>query len=360
MQALRRAEQLLLVELLLAAVSLERDRGRCATAPRSPAPGRSGQAITSASRARVIATWASISRRSALSSSPGSGSFSPISSSGIQPSSHGARLDRAAAQAEQVDVVELEPLDLLGLGDEDRAGDGTIGVVGAELAGVGDGGQVADEVAHRAARLAPRPVGGQLGEVREVDQPLRGLGARREELVAAQAHALDEPADEDVGAHLLERVRGGAVQPQERLDPVARLRRQLRALERRLERRNHVELAPAGDRRDLREIDRAQVDRRARQRPDDRGSVGGIGEHPQPGERVADLRALEEGGVAGEAKRHAALLEGGGDQAALPPARARDHADSLRRGPRRRRAGARPRARPPGPGRGRSRSARSG
>ena len=57
----------------------------------------------------------------------------------------------------------------------------------------------------------------------------------------------------------------------------------------------------------------------------------GVGEHPQPGERVADLGALEEGGVAGEAERHAALLERGGDQPALAPADAGDHADALGR-----------------------------
>ena len=237
--------------------------------------------------------------------------------------------DRAAAKAEQVDVVELEALDLLGLGDQHRARRRPVAIVAAELAGLGDRVQVADEVAHRAARLAPRPVGGKLGEAREVDEALGGLGAGGEEPVAAQPDALDQAADEDVGAHLLERVRGRAVQAQEGLDPVARLGRELRALERRLERRDHVELAPAGDRRHLREVDRAQVDRRPGERADDRGRVTGVGEHPQPGEHVAHLGTLEEGRVAGEPERDAALLERRGDQPALAPARAGDHADTL-------------------------------
>ena len=147
--------------------------------------------------------------------------------------------------------------------------------------------------------------------------------------MAPQADALDQAADEDVGAHLLERVRGRPMQAQEGLDPIARLGRKLRALERRLECRDHVELAPPGDRRHLGEVDRAQVDRRAGEGADDGRGVSRVGEHPQPGERVADLRPAEEGGIAGEAERHAALLERGGGEAALAPTRAGDDADLL-------------------------------
>ena len=78
-----------------------------------------------------------------------------------------------------------------------------------------------------------------------------------------------------------------------------------------------------------REVGGAQVDRRPGQRADDRGGVERVGEHPQPRERVADLRALEERGVAGHPERHAALLERRGDQPPLAPARADDHADPL-------------------------------
>ena len=100
--------------------------------------------------------------------------------------------------------------------------------------------------------------------------------------------------------------------------------------------------------------------RRPGERADDRRRVAGVGQHPQPGEHVADLGAAEEGRVAGVAERDAALLERRRGQPALAPARAGDHADPLRRGPRRRRAGARSRGRRPAPGRARSRSARSG
>ena len=64
-------------------------------------------------------------------------------------------------------------------------------------------------------------------------------------------------------------------------------------------------------------------------RPDDRRRIGGIGEHPQPGEDVAHLGTLEQGGVAGEAERHPALLERRGHQARLAPPGADDHADGL-------------------------------
>ena len=64
------------------------------------------------------------------------------------------RLDGAAAQAEQVDVLELEPLDLLRLGDQHGAGDRAIAVLAPELPGIGDRVEMAHEVARRTARLA--------------------------------------------------------------------------------------------------------------------------------------------------------------------------------------------------------------
>jgi hypothetical protein len=53
-------------------------------------------------------------------------------------------------------------------------------------AGLGDRAEVADEVAGRAVRLAPRPGGGQLGQPREAEQPLGDLGLGGEEALAAQ------------------------------------------------------------------------------------------------------------------------------------------------------------------------------
>ena len=237
--------------------------------------------------------------------------------------------DRAAIKAEQVDVLELEPLDLLGLGEHDLAGRRGGRIVGVELARVGDRGQVANEVPHRAAGLTARPRGRELREAREALQPLGGLRGGDEEPMATQPDALDQAPHEDVRPHLLQRRRRGVVELQERLDPVAGLGRQLGALEGRLERRDHVQLATPGDRGAARQIDRAKLDRRPGHRPHDRRRVGRIGEHPQPGEHVADLGPLEERGVAGEAERHPALLERRGHQARLAPAGADDHADGL-------------------------------
>ncbi len=188
-----------------------------------------------------------------------------------------------------------------------------------------------DEVANRAAGLAPGPRGGELGEAGEALEPLRGLGRRHEQPVAPQADALDEAANEDVGPHLLHGGGSRALELEEGLDPVARLRRQLGALEGGVERRDHVELAPPRDGGAASQVDRAQLDRRARERPDDRGRVRGVGQHPQPGEHVSNLGALEERRVAREPEGNRALLERGRHQARLPPARADDHADRLGR-----------------------------
>ena len=238
--------------------------------------------------------------------------------------------DRAAVEAEQVDVLELEPLDLLGLGQHDLAGRGGGRIVGVELAGVGDRGQVANEVPHRAAGLAARPRGRELREPREALQPLGGLRGGNEEPMATQPDAFDQPPHEDVRPDLLQRRRRRVVKLQERLDPVAGLRRQLGALQGGLERRDHVELATPGDRGAARQVDRAKLDRRPGNGPHDRRRVGRIRKHPQPGEHVADLRPLEQGGVAGEAERHPALLERRRHQARLAPAGTDDHADRLR------------------------------
>ena len=56
-----------------------------------------------------------------------------------------------------------------------------------------------------------------------------------------------------------------------------------------------------------------QLDRRARERADDRAGVAGIDQQTQPGEHVADLGAAEERGRAGQPVGHRALLERDGD-----------------------------------------------
>ena len=141
-------------------------------------------------------------------------------------------------------------------------------------------------------------------------------------------------------------------------DALARLGRQLRRLGRRHQRADHVELAPARDLHAARDVDRAQLDRRAGQGAHDGAGVAGIDEQPQPGEHVLDLGALEEGGRAGQAVGHRALLQGDGDRLALVAHRAHEHRRSRRAPPPSARAARSPPPRP-GPGRARWRSARS-
>ena len=100
--------------------------------------------------------------------------------------------------------------------------------------------------------------------------------------------------DEEVGPRRVERGGGRAVELEEAEDPLARLGRQLRRLGRGDERADHVELAPPRDLHAAREVDRAQLDRRAGERADDGARVGGVDEQPQPREHVLDLGALEE------------------------------------------------------------------
>ena len=166
-------------------------------------------------------------------------------------------------------MVELEPLDLLGLGDQHGARD--------------------RRGRRRRRRSSPASATASRWRTKSRTEP-RGSrrdqsaasSARRERLtsrsavsgLAANSRWRRRPTRSirrrtKTSARIsLERVRRGAVQAQEGLNPVARLGRQLRALERRLERRDHVELAPPGDRRDLRQVDRAQVDRRPGERAD--------------------------------------------------------------------------------------------
>ena len=97
------------------------------------------------------------------------------------------------------------------------------------------------------------------------------------------------------------------------------------------QRGDHVELAPARDLGAAGDVDRAQLDGRARERAHDRAGVAGVDEQPQPGEQVAHLGALEERRRARQPVRHGALLERDGDRLALVADRAHEHADVLGR-----------------------------
>ena len=198
--------------------------------------------------------------------------------------------------------------------------------------GLGDRAQVLDEAAGRAVGLAPCPGGRQLGQPCQPEQPLGDLGLGGEEALAAQPDALDQPPHEDVGAPLLERRRGGPVEPQEDADPFPRLGLELGTVERRLAAGDHVELAPAGDRRQPRQVAGAQLDRRPGQRPRRRRRVVGVGEHPQPGDRVAHLGPLEERRRPGQVEGDAALLHRRGDGAALAAGIGEEDADRGRCG----------------------------
>ena len=83
------------------------------------------------------------------------------------------------------------------------------------------------------------------------------------------------------------------VQAQERLRAVAPLGGELRALQRGRHRRGQVELAPPGQLGEPRHVHGVDLDRRAREGAHGRAGVGGVGQHPQPGEHVAHLGALE-------------------------------------------------------------------
>ena len=80
-----------------------------------------------------------------------------------------------------------------------------------------------------------------------------------------------------------------------------------------------------------REVDRAQLDRRARERAHDGAGVAGVDEQPQPREQVAHLGALEERRGAGQPVRHGALLERDRHRLALAAHGAHEHAHVLGR-----------------------------
>ena len=214
-------------------------------------------------------------------------------------------------------MVELHSLDGAGPQAEHRPRRGRLLAAGRLDPGLGDGAQVADEAAGRAVRLAPRPGGRQLGQPREPQQPLRHLGLGGEEALAPQPDPLDQPPHEDVGSALLHRRRRRPVELEEGLDPLPRLGLDLGAVERRLAGRDHVELAPPRDRRQPRQVARAQLDRRPGQSTGRGGGVVGIGQHPQPGDRVAHLGPLEQGRRPREVEGDAPLLHRGRDVPAL-------------------------------------------
>ena len=203
------------------------------------------------------------------------------------------------------------------------------GAVLLAQAGVRDRSGVAREVARRRVRRAPGVGARQLAEPGEVDEPLDDVRLGGEDLLAAQAEAVDEAMHEEVRTRAVQRSGGLAVQAQEGVDVLARLGRKLRRLGRRAQRRDHVELAPPGDLHAPRDVEGAQRDRRPGQRAHHRTGVRRVGEQAQPGQDVADLGLGEEVGLADGPQRDRALLEGERDLAALVTRGAHDDADPL-------------------------------
>ena len=196
-------------------------------------------------------------------------------------------------------------------------------------AGLGDGGDVAGELPRRGLRRAAHVGGRQLAEAGQVEQALDDVGLGGEELLAAQAQALDQAVHEQVGARRVQRRGGGAVELEEAEDPVAGLRRDLRGLGCRHQGRDHVDLAPPRDLGAAGDVHRAQVDRLAGERAHDRPGVARVGEQPQPREHVADLGPLEERRRPDDPERQRALLQGHRDGLALAAHGADEHADRL-------------------------------
>ena len=201
MEPLGGTEQLLGVDLLVGGQGVAGGLVEGERRDVAPSPVASGQDRTRARRARVIARYAS---RAALAEALTLLAARPArprpgqQRGGIQLGSGVAGGDRPSVEAEQVDVLELEPLDLLGLGQHDRSGRRGDGIVQLELARIRDRAEVANEVADRAPRLAARPGGGELGEAGQALKPLRRLGGGHEQAVAAQADPLDQAPHEDV------------------------------------------------------------------------------------------------------------------------------------------------------------------
>jgi hypothetical protein len=253
----------------------------------------------------------------------------------------GDRLDRLTPgarharglQPQHVHVPERQARRGVHRHDRDRARAGLRPAFLVAQAGLRDRRDRARELARRGLRRATDVRGGELAQLGEAHEPLHDVGLCREQLLAAEAEPVDEAVHEQVGARRVERGRGGAVELQEPEDPLARLGRQLRRLGGGHERGDHVELAPARDLHAASEVDRAQLDRRARQRADHGARVRGVDEQAQPGQDVLDLGALEERRRARQPVRHGALLERERDGLALVAHRAHEDRDLLRRHP---------------------------
>jgi hypothetical protein len=197
-------------------------------------------------------------------------------------------------------------------------------------AGVGDGSDRTCELTRRCLRRAPDVRRRQLAEPRERPQPVDDVRLRREQLLAAEPEPVDQPVHVQVRASGVDRRQRRAVELQEHPDPLACLGRDLRRLGRGGERSDHVELASPRDLRAAGNVDRAELDRGARERAHDCAGVRRVGEQAQPREHVADLGALKERSLADEPVRHRSLLQRDRDRVTLARRRRDQDHDPVR------------------------------
>ena len=219
----------------------------------------------------------------------------------------------------------------------------------------------ARELARRRLRRSAHEGRGELAEARERAAAAATTSALgREQLLAPQPETVDQPVHVQVRPGRVERRDRRTVQLQEAQDR-ARAPPAAPAATRspRPARRPCRDLPAASDLRAARDVDRAQLDRRAGQRSDGGAGVGGIGEQAQPREHVADLGALEERRLR---RRPGAARRAPRARPRSPGPRGRSSARARRlprAAPPRGRSGARRRPPPTAPARARWRTART-
>ena len=154
------------------------------------------------------------------------------------------------------------------------------------------------QLARRRSGTRAGKAGRQLAQLLEARVLLGGILGRQQR-PAAGAQDVDEADDEDLGAERVEPCGGAPVQLHETTDPFARLGGDLRGLGRGGDPADEVELAPPGQLDDTREVDLAQLDGGPGEGAHDGRRVVRIDEQAHPGEHVAHLGPLQEGGVVG-------------------------------------------------------------
>ena len=141
------------------------------------------------------------------------GGVAPDAGRGTEGGPAGAAPGTApGVQADDVDARELEALGRSSGITRTASAIGRRRLLNGGDPGLRDRDEVTDEVAVGAAGLTSDPVRRQLAQAREVAKPLGRLGMGGEQPMPPEADPLDQPADEDVGAHLAHRPGRGVVE----------------------------------------------------------------------------------------------------------------------------------------------------